>query len=82
MAFKVSIGGGENIGKIEIGLFGEKALKTVENFLAFAGTGAEGKTYEGSIFYRVIKGFMIQGGDVLNNDGTGKVSKFGGPFKD
>lgn len=63
-------------------MFGKKAPKTVENFLAFAGEGVKGKKYEGSIFHRIVKGFMIQGGDVVNSDGTGSISKFGATFED
>jgi len=77
----VSIGD-EKIGKIDIGLFGNKAPKTVENFLAFAGQGVNGRKYEGSTFHRVVKDFMIQGGDVVNGDGTGSISKFGATFND
>lgn len=82
VTFDVSIGD-KPIGKIEIGLFGKKAPKTVENFLFFAGDGlSEKKRYKGSIFHRVIKDFMLQGGDVVNGDGTGSVSKFGATFND
>ena len=63
-----------NHGTIEVELFDEDAPKTVENFRKLAGDGF----YDGIIFHRVIKDFMIQGGCPL---GTGT----GGPgytFKD
>ena len=47
-----------NHGKITIELDAEKAPKTVENFLAYVNAGH----YNGTIFHRVIDGFMIQGG--------------------
>jgi len=47
-----------NMGDIELALNAEKAPKTVENFLAYAKEGH----YDGTIFHRVIKNFMIQGG--------------------
>lgn len=79
--FDVSIGG-QPIGSIDLGLFGKKAPKTVENFLAFADKGVKDHKYKGSTFHRVIKDFMIQGGDVVNGDGTGSISKFGSTFAD
>lgn len=47
-----------NHGKITIELDAEKAPNTVENFLEYVRTGH----YDGTIFHRVINGFMIQGG--------------------
>lgn len=47
-----------NLGEIEIELNEEKAPKTCENFLTYVKNGH----YNGTIFHRVIKGFMIQGG--------------------
>jgi cyclophilin family peptidyl-prolyl cis-trans isomerase len=51
-------------GTIQIELYPEKAPKTVENFLAYADRGF----YDGTIFHRVIRGFMIQGGGFDQND--------------
>ncbi len=47
-----------NHGKITIELDADKAPKTVDNFLAYVKSGH----YDGTIFHRVISGFMIQGG--------------------
>ena len=47
-----------NHGKITIELDADKAPKTVENFLSYVKSGH----YDGTIFHRVINGFMIQGG--------------------
>ncbi|HSX03417.1 MAG TPA: peptidylprolyl isomerase [Rhabdochlamydiaceae bacterium] len=64
-------------GPIEVTLFPDKAPKAVENFLKLA----ESHYYDGTIFHRVIKGFMIQGGDPLGN-GTGGQSFWGKSFND
>ena len=66
-----------NMGDIEIKLFPEKAPKTVENFITHAKNGY----YNGLIFHRVIKDFMIQGGDPTGT-GMGGESIWGKKFAD
>lgn len=55
-----------NLGSFTINLFGDKAPKTVSNFIFLAKDGF----YNGLVFHRVIDNFMIQGGDPSGN-GTG-----------
>ncbi len=64
-------------GKIEFKLFPEFAPKTVENFVGLVNKGY----YNGIVFHRVIKNFMIQGGDPTGT-GRGGESFWGGKFKD
>jgi peptidylprolyl isomerase len=64
-------------GTLEIALKPAIAPKACENFMKLA----EKKYYDGLVFHRIIKDFMIQGGDPKGN-GTGGQSIWGKPFED
>lgn len=66
----------ENGKKIKLELYPEKAPITVENFLGLVKEGF----YDGLIFHRVIRGFMIQGGDPEGTGMGGAKKKIKGEF--
>ena len=76
-----------NLGDIRLVLFGDHAPKTVRNFVELAEGGREwtdprtgrkttARLYDGTVFHRVISGFMIQGGDPLGNGRGGPGYRF------
>lgn len=74
-------------GRITFELYAKDVPKTALNFYHLCKgdkASPEGRalSYKNSIFHRVIPGFMCQGGDILNKDGTGSISIYGNTFGD
>eukprot|EP01080_Neovahlkampfia_damariscottae_P005066 gene5066-8666_t len=67
-------------GRLVIGLYGTIVPKTVENFKQLALRKENG--YTNTKIHRMIRDYIIQGGDIINNDGTGGESIYGKHFDD
>ena len=83
--FDINIGG-QDVGRMKMELFADVCPRTAENFRQLC-TGEYRKDgvpigYKGATFHRVIKDFMIQGGDFVKGDGTGCCSVYGTTFPD
>ena len=68
----------KQMGQIVIQLYDHVVPQTANNFRQLA----INKNYQNTIFHRIIKGFMIQGGDFTRGDGTGGISIYGDKFPD
>jgi len=84
--FDISIDGVKQ-GRVVFELFDETVPLTCKNFRYLCknnilDNNSTIPSYQGSVFHRVIKDFMIQGGDFTNHDGTGGVSIYGDTFDD
>jgi peptidyl-prolyl cis-trans isomerase A (cyclophilin A) len=66
-----------SVGEMTFELFTDKAPKTVDNFLSYTQKGF----YEGTVFHRVISGFMIQGGGFYFENGVLTLKKTNDPIK-
>ena len=73
--------GQSNEGRLHLILYDETVPKTVTNFCHYLQQRNSGG-YLNSNFHRIIKGFMAQGGDFINGDGTGSTSIYGENFDD
>jgi len=78
----ITIGNGEKQ-RVEFELFEDVVPKTVENFRNICSNeNGFGYTYKNSVFHKLIKNSLLQGGDFENGNGTGGASIYGRTFND
>ena len=73
-------------GRLVFELFYKNVPKTALNFKSlcegYTSETGDHLSYKGAPFHRVIPGFVVQGGDIVNKDGTGNTSIYGDSFND
>ncbi|ORZ29539.1 peptidyl-prolyl cis-trans isomeras-like protein H [Catenaria anguillulae PL171] len=74
--------GGQPVGRLKFELFADTNPRTAENFRQFC-TGEHRRQgqpigYKNATFHRIIKDFMVQGGDFVKGDGSGRTCIYGG----
>ncbi|OMJ25038.1 Peptidyl-prolyl cis-trans isomerase H [Smittium culicis] len=69
---------GQPVGRMKMELFADIVPKTAENFRI----NGKPQGFKGATFHRIIKDFMVQGGDFISGDGKGSMSIYGSSFAD
>lgn len=86
MSIEYSLNGASKMADLEFELFWNEAPKTALNFASilrgFRKADGTELSYKGNIFHRIIKDFMMQGGDITRRDGRGGESIYGDKFED
>lgn len=80
--FDIDVGGGGASARLTVGLYGYAAPKATKNMVAMAKCDDKKYCYKDSQFHRIVKDFLIQGGDVSRGDGTGVTNIYDRPFAD
>ena len=74
--------GSQRLGRLDLVLYDDSVPRTVKNFCELLQDPETDKGFLNCSFHRIIRGFMAQGGDFTNGDGTGGRSIYGKTFAD